>query len=87
MKLMKAHRGKKLRQVVLDFRNAFFQFPVSPAEQRFFATRLKKLGVRVDEVRAGLERCPSYMRSKHRSCYAVTFRFAGRRPWVIQHLR
>mgnify|MGYP002281324822 CR=1 FL=1 len=41
MKLMKAHRGKKLRQIVLDFRNAFFQFPVSPAEQRFFATRLK----------------------------------------------
>ena len=42
MKLMRARRGKKLRQIVLDFRNAFFQFPVSPAEQRFFATRLKK---------------------------------------------
>ena len=35
-------RGKGLRHVILDFSNAFFQFPTRADERRFFATRLGK---------------------------------------------
>ena len=34
-------RRSKLRHLVLDFKNAFFQFPVQLEEQRYFVTRLK----------------------------------------------
>ena len=45
LELLRAKRGGKsrwLRQVVLDFAHAFFNFPTRPDERKFFATRLKK---------------------------------------------
>ena len=34
-------RRRRLRHIVLDFKNALFQFPVALEEQRYFVTRLR----------------------------------------------
>ena len=42
LNLLKHRRRCRLRHLVLDFKNAFFQFLVALEEQRLFVARLKK---------------------------------------------
>ena len=42
LNLLKLRRRARLRHIVLDFKNAFFQFPVALDEQRYFVTRLRR---------------------------------------------
>ena len=68
LNLLKLRRHCRLRHLVLDFKNAFFQFPVALEEQRYFVTRLRR-HIYMESLRTGVAGSASDMRESPCSGY------------------